>query len=276
MSSEISKKNRQKILVEDPLYTEYDLENINDKNFTKFGIGEGSLDAYCPECKQKSVFHIKGKSYVRDDDVKEFINKRMINITAHCTRDSNNDYNLLNFTNKCHGRLEFCLFRSSNTLIKIGQYPSKAVLDFNSLDPLFSKELDETLRTELGKAIGLRAHGIGVGSFVYLRRIFEHLINEAHQRAKKRSDWNEEKYSNSRMSEKINLLSEFLPARLVKDSNLYGILSTGIHSLKEEECLQYFDLVLGAIKMILKERHEEKEYKKILSDLNKTSSEIKK
>jgi hypothetical protein len=30
------------------------------------------------------------------------------------------------------------------------------------------------------KGLGLAAHGVGIGSFVYLRRIFENLIEEAH------------------------------------------------------------------------------------------------
>ncbi len=177
-------------------------------------------------------------------------------------------------SSKCSGQLDFCFYKNANELIKIGQYPSKATLDFNSLDEVFSKELDSLYRDELGRAVGLRAHGVGVGSFVYLRRIFENLVDEAHQVAKKNNDWDEKAYQESRMPEKINLLSHQLPNRLVKNSNLYGILSKGIHELDEEECLAHFDLVLEAIKMILKERHEKKEYDKILNDLNNTASDI--
>jgi hypothetical protein len=37
---------------------------------------------------------------------------------------------------------------------------------------------------EFGKAVGLGAHGVGIGAVVYLRRIIESLIEEAHQTAK--------------------------------------------------------------------------------------------
>lgn len=73
------------------------------------------------------------------------------------------------------------------------------------------------------------------------------------------------------MPEKINLLSHQLPNRLLKTSKLYAILSKGIHKLIEEECLSHFDLVVEAIKMILKEQHEEKEYTKIVKKSGSSS-----
>ena len=38
---------------------------------------------------------------------------------------------------------------------------------------------------EFTKAIGLAANGVGIGSFVYLRRIFENLVFQAFDEAKK-------------------------------------------------------------------------------------------
>jgi hypothetical protein len=269
MSVKPNKENRQQILIEDPIYTEYDLSNLDDEEFNRFVLSSGALDAFCPKCEQNSVFHIDGIKYNFDEKAKEIPKNGVINITANCARDG--DMFLLE---KCEGRLEFCFYRNGDDLIKIGQYPSKASLDFNSLDTVFSKELDSSLREELGSAVGLRAHGVGVGSFVYLRRIFESLVDEAHAIAKKEKDWDEQLFKNARMPEKINLLSHQLPNRLVKTSKLYGILSKGIHELTEEECLSHFDLVVEAIKMILKERHEKKEYEKIVNNLGQAASDI--
>ena len=56
---------------------------------------------------------------------------------------------------------------------------------------------------ELSKAIGLRAHGVGIGAFVYLRRIFEDLIEEAHRNAQLKAGWDENGFLRGRMDEKI-------------------------------------------------------------------------
>jgi hypothetical protein len=256
--------DKQIVLVEDPIYTEYDLSDVSDEDFARFVLKEGAVDAYCLECQRMSVFRIEGAGYNYQEKAKEIPSFGIINIEAKCSRDGSGVFG------KCSAKLLFCFSRDYKHLTKIGQYPSKADLDFGSLDPVFSKELDKDLRQELGKAVGLKAHGIGVGSFVYLRRIFERLIERAHSGATADELWNEEKealYQKSRMSERIQLLNEYLPNRLVKNSSLYGILSKGIHELSEQECLSHFDLVQNAILMILKERHEEREYTQIVKDL---------
>jgi hypothetical protein len=256
--------DKQTVLVEDPIYTEYDLSDVSDDDFARFVLKGGSVDSYCLKCQRMSVFRIGGAIYNFQEKAKEIPSFGIINIEAECSRDGSS------LLGKCSSKLLCCFNRNYKHLTKIGQYPSKADLDFGSLDPVFSKELDKDLRQELGKAIGLKAHGIGVGSFVYLRRIFERLIENVHSGATADELWNEEKetlYQKSRMSERIQLLNEYLPNRLVKNSSLYGILSKGIHELSEQECLSYFDLVQNAILMILKERHEEHEHTQIVNDL---------
>lgn len=84
------------------------------------------------------------------------------------------------------------VFKESTEVRKIGQYPSAADLAFGSLDAAFNRELEDGWRRELGTAVGLQSHGVGIGSFVYLRRIFEALLEEAHQQALSDSNWSEE------------------------------------------------------------------------------------
>ena len=57
---------------------------------------------------------------------------------------------------------------------KIGQYPSVADLSFPELKD-YRKVMSKDDDKELKRAIGLHASGIGIGSFVYLRRIFERI-----------------------------------------------------------------------------------------------------
>lgn len=261
----------QEVLIDSPPYKEFDFSGYDEKDFVNFLLGGAGLDAYCAKCEQVSVFRVvETPSYQREEKSKNLPkHSGVITIKAECTRHADN------FQNKCTGELYFCLYRNRDKIIKIGQYPSKADLDFGSLDPAFSKELDENYRQELGRAIGLRAHGIGVGSFVYLRRIFENVIEEAHELAKSDKGWNEEVYRKARMPERIRLLKKQLPNRLVESSKLYDILSKGLHELSEETCLEHFDLIQKAILMILKERREEKDYKELVKNVNKEANKTR-
>ena len=91
-------------------------------------------------------------------------------------------------------------------LIKIGQYPS--IGDILTPDiKKYRKVLSDEKLKEFHKAIGLKAHGVGIGSFAYLRRILEYLIEEAHQKAKKEegTNWDEVKYeTKKRYNEKVS------------------------------------------------------------------------
>ena len=140
-------------------------------------------------------------------------------------------------------------------VIKIGQFPSVADLHISKIKQ-YDKVLGKGKLKEITKAVGLAANGVGIGSFVYLRRVFEDLIEEAHQLAKNDNGWNEDLYQRNRMVEKIEQLKLHLPAFLVKNKNMYGILNIGIHSLNENDCLQYFDAIKVGIELILDEKVE--------------------
>ena len=83
------------------------------------------------------------------------------------------------------------------SIAKVGQYPSIADLHIKQIHR-YDKVLNKDKMKELTKAIGLAANGIGIGSFVYLRRIFEHLVFEAFQIAKKEKlEFDEDKFNTS-------------------------------------------------------------------------------
>lgn len=97
-----------------------------------------------------------------------------------------------------------CLGRIK-ALEKIGQIPSLADLTLPDLRK-YRQVLGDDRFKELTRAIGLTTHGVGVGAFVYLRRIFESLIEGSHAEASKDPGWDEDTYSRSRMDEKISLM----------------------------------------------------------------------
>jgi hypothetical protein len=134
----------------------------------------------------------------------------------------------------------------------MGQYPSLADIA-NDESKTYTSVLDKEDARELHKAIGLAAHGVGIGSYVYLRRVFEHLIRRRFDEHKESNNWSEADFKRKRMDEKIEQLSPYLPPFLVKNKKIYGILSLGIHELDEEQCNNLFDPLFQSIVYILEE-----------------------
>ncbi|WP_413299710.1 hypothetical protein AA0X95_16595 [Bacillus sp. 1P10SD] len=157
--------------------------------------------------------------------------------------------------NETHTLIFSCLIKD-NHIIKFGQFPSLADLNVNK-SKKYRKILGKKY-TDFNKGIGLHSHGVGAGSLVYLRRIFEELIEEAHIKAKLEANWNEENFPN-RMDEKIVKLKDYLPDYLVENRKIYGILSKGIHELPEETCMEIFPIVKVGIEFILDEKIEREE-----------------
>ena len=243
----------EEFFISTPIYEVFSLEDENAKLYWNTEYFEGTIDIYCPECGMHSIFervnidkhfNLRGSAY-----------DHLLQVELTCTR--NRDHSI------------YYLFKVWNkTLQKIGQYPSIADLNIQDVKK-YSKVLESEKFKELVKAIGLCAHGIGVGSFVYLRRIFESLINEAHNNSVNDDDWNEEEFKQGGMSEKIKLLESSLPVFLVENRRLYGILSKGIHELSENECLKAFPIVKVGIEIILDEKLEERKRTIKLEDARK-------
>jgi hypothetical protein len=276
----------QDILLKDGLYVSYELSKELFKEIYSLEYFIGTIDAFCVECKEKSIFEganithenihrvpqcvyprlnvaLINNKYVaqKDDfeDVKSLINRLFVT-TLQCTR-------------RAHF-IKYIFLINNNTLIKIGQYPSIADMQILANEK-YKKNLGKKY-TELNKAIGLNAHGVGIGSFVYLRRIFETLIEEAFNSNSGSINMSASDFQTKRMGEKIKILKSFLPLFLVENSSLYSILSKGIHSLTEEECKKYFNTVKVGIELILDEKLEKESKQKKLDSISKEINDIKK
>lgn len=259
-----------------PLYTEI---KITDKNISiledilLLNKNDISFEGYNPIKKFESTFIIERRyeeeyhpfDYSFKKSYKNIIEDFMINggyrtINAKCKR-----YEDI-FTFSIFYNVE------EKYLIKIGQYPSIADFHIHKIKQYDNLKYD---LKEFTKAIGLAANGVGIGSFVYLRRIFENLILESFKEAKLEGKVEEETFSRSRMDEKIELLKDYLPSFLVENKSIYSILSKGIHELDENTCLEYFDPMKVGIEIILdqklekkKQKEKEEEAKKRIAQLN--------
>ncbi|OGJ47426.1 hypothetical protein A2344_00280 [Candidatus Peregrinibacteria bacterium RIFOXYB12_FULL_41_12] len=248
--------------LEMPLYHELKLSvpNIAGKTYMHMH-NENPIDAFCIWCKKESVFKPIEHETKRTPRLTMYADENLI------AKWVENDDDFIRITHACtrnhEHRYYTYYFKTKSSCTKIGQWPSTADFQIPQAEK-YRKILKDSQYTEFTKGIGLSAHGVGIGSFVYLRRIFENLIEEAHiKKQKEDSSFENEKYRNSKMDTKIEMVKDLLPPFLVEHRILYGIMSKGIHLLTEEECLKYFEVVKIGIEQILDEKitQQEKEEK---------------
>lgn len=240
----------------------------------------GRLDTHCLECDRESVFKslaeplreghgrprepravtvdelLDGKmraywSYLANlsgagtgpyslSEMEAFVRSdRAFQMALACTRDAKHQF--------------FFFFRVwQDKIAKVGQSASLADLQIAAVKKYRTLLGDDRFR-ELTRAIGLHAHGVGIGAFVYLCRIFEDLISAASHEASKTPGWDQEAFARGRMDDKMLALKGHLPDFLVENRGMYSILSRGIHDLSEQDCLAFFAPVRAGIELILDE-----------------------
>lgn len=293
-------------LVEKGLYDEIEITYENINQLADLIGGHVKIDIYCPECKECRVFTCESIPYYFYDDHNDEIIARNLEDEIiswkHIQEDAPTrslDGSLLNWnwTNNSifehtrvmvfkfvcamdsNHRLDYVVLADGNKLKKIGQYPSVADLSFPEIKE-YRKVMTTEDEKELKRAIGLFASGIGVGSFVYLRRIFERIIFVTSQKAIEDGKIDAESYNKARVEERINMLADYLPKSLIENAVFYGIISKGIHELSEEECIEYFPVMKSFITMILRQwidiQKEAEEEKKLSAALSKIASNLKK
>jgi len=234
----------------------------------------GTYDSFCPKCQRDSTFQVVAperppgftRNPRRDVMLKqggaspEFppLQLGVHTVHAKCTRLNAHTQDFLFFIDQTITRDSENKLQVQNTIEKIGQQPSYGDLHLLKVKG-YTSVLTKPQLNELSRAIGLASHDVGIGSYVYLRRVFEALVEEAHQAAKSDPSWDEQIYARSRMNEKITLLKGHLPTFLVEHPGMYSLMSKGVHELSEEECLKHFETLRIGIELILDEKIEQKE-----------------
>ena len=143
---------------------------------------------------------------------------------------------------------------SESSISKIGQRPALIECTRSEYND-YTDHISSDDCYELNRAVGLIGHGVGVGSYVYLRRIMERLVEAAHQAATSDAGWDEQRYQDTtRFHEKLPLLRGHLPDFLVDQSEICSVLSEDLLDLEERECLEYFPVLRLAIETILDQK----------------------
>ena len=147
-------------------------------------------------------------------------------------------------------RLKTCV-----VMEKVGQYPSMAdmqLFDIERYRPILDKDQFRDFRM----ALGLHASGVGCGSFLYLRRVFEGLVADAESAASKSDGWDADEFRKRDFNKKVEYLEAFgqkvIPDELEAVRNrLYGVLSRGVHASSDQECNELFPALQYAIEELL-------------------------
>ena len=261
----------EELLVNKGLYdsvdiTVDDLDEI-EKCLTKDEYAGNTIDCFCVHCATNRVFEYtnsevhedtgimrmsvfddgnpKVRRPKREEQFRRYLNKRYA-MTYRCTRDRQHF-------------IIFDLITTDDKIIKVGQYPSVADLVIPEIAKY--KPVLGTQYREFSKAICLFAHGIGIGSFVYLRRIIENLVFDKYNEVSENLEISNTEFMRLKFDEKIEALKPYLPEVLVANKNIYGIVSKGIHELSEEECREMFPYIKAGIELILDSLLAEKERK---------------
>lgn len=201
------------------------------------------FDSYCPACGDQTTY-----AYLESLTPSATNGWPIINyvacISMRCARNDKH-------------RIEFLLSFDNHVIRKIGQYPSAFDVGHPSLRE-YKDVLSPSLMKDFKYALGGISAGIGAGSLIYLRRIFESLVSEARDEVAQEPGWNQEAYSKARMAEKIAMLKDRLPPYLVDNRTIYGLMSAGVHNLSEEQCLMMFPVIQAGIELILDEHLRER------------------
>lgn len=265
-------------LSEEPLYKEVDVTGEKFWQALDLIYFDGNYDAHCLRCGEKSTFKVVGTPRPLQHTQKPVtpgairlarapsatpVENPPIGahtLTGICSRDDSHKQFFTVLLSgraimepKAEGDEAKPEHRFHWFVQKIGQHPSRADLDLPKVKR-YRRVLQEGQQKELATAIGLHAHGVGIGSFVYLRRIFRALVEEAHAQGRTEEGWDESAYHLADMGNRVRMLAKHLPDFMVANAHVYGVLSKGVHELTEAECLANFDIVHIAIEAILEEK----------------------
>ena len=214
----------------------------------------GAIDSFCEKCGMVRPFH----------DIRSRGGGAGMATNALSTGTSYFKFTCVTCRKEHHEYLvEQIVGDETIKIQKYGQLPRKHLERDVTLQKFFSDDSDN-----YEKAVVCLSHGYGIAAFAYLRRIVENntikLIDLVLDEVKssepdsKNLESLSELRKESPMSDKIKIANEALPVYLKPDGlnplgRLYRVLSEGVHSLSDEECLNRAKTVKECLKYLISE-----------------------
>ena len=194
----------------------------------------------------------------------------------HSTDNDCNIYLLKGICNSCN-KYMYVLFRNKlNEFEVIGVYPNRLKKKYKEINKY--KKTHGNIMGDLAKALQSEEQGFYSATMLYLRRALEKLVMGKYEKHK--NDLNDEQKNafvetSSKMKSKIKALEDYLPQIVVEQkSNIYGILSKGVHELSEEECQKHYNVMKKCILYILEEDKKKLETKKVGKQIRDSVSNV--
>lgn len=274
IESRHSNQTLQGLIWEKSLYSaEKVVEGDIDSHVILYGVLYGSMthDAHCVMCGRSSTFKRNGR-----DDIFEIYSQtgQALSWSKKMDPSLENWHKAVNFNCQRDNDHVYTFFFDlrDGLLRKVGQMPSLEDISGADLEK-YRKALDKQHFSDLRRAGGLASHGVGIGAFVYLRRIFEKLIFDHHKQFAE-TNGPIENFESLRMLEKVEALSGVLPEAALEFKQVYSILSKGVHELDEETCKTYFPVVKAIIISILEEDLQKKAKAEAAASARKAMQQI--
>ncbi|KJV05045.1 hypothetical protein [Methylocucumis oryzae] len=234
-----------------PLYT---WAEFKKPHVTRSSLWIEAIDSFCEKCGMVRPFH----------DMRSRGGGTGMAVKALSTGTSYFEFTCVTCRKERHEYLiEQTVGDKTIKIQKYGQLPRKHLERDRTLQKFFS---DDSENYE--KAIVCLSHGYGIAAFAYLRRIVENntiklidlVLNDVQcsEPNSKMIELLSELRKESPMSDKIKIANEALPEYLKPDGlnplgRLYQVLSEGVHSLSDEECLNRANIVKECLKYLISE-----------------------
>ena len=184
---------------------------------------------------------------------------------------------------KCQQEKTVFLIRITNEKIeKVGQYPPIDISFPNELKILKDKAIEDLYK----KGRICESQSYGIGSFAYYRRIVELKIDELLEKIKeffpedKKEEYGKclkEVKKEKNTEKKINIVKTIITDEIIPNNplkNIYTLLSMGIHSLTDKECLESAQSLRELMILLIKQIEQEKRDKEKLISTQKNIERI--
>lgn len=262
----------QNFILSEPLYKTVEFDTRWYYSFAVFS--RMIYHDYCDCCSENSVFEWNGDQYIHNMFCKlseyntDSQNPIILSINEPYRKQPFFiDY--LFFCTGCQSVHYYTLMFKGNTVTKIGQYPSFASKEEHKIKKYKNLNVIKKYYIELIRSINAYSQHMGIASFVYLRRIYEHMVEEEFVKLPDTI-----KKSNTSFDEKMKKVDNkmhIIPPELdSQKSKIYSVLSKGIHEYEEDECYELYPAMKTIIILMLENYLSDKEKKQQLKEIEKT------
>lgn len=247
----------QKIMV-DPLMVGRLLNFLSSDSMIEDNSSRVVFDSFCPKCKKESTFRdLFTNRDISSTNLNVNLDYQKNRIVTNFTLARLNEYVFIKeymcSRNHSHIHSFYFLFDGKH-LTKVGQtLPPTASFAIESKK--YAKYFP-SIQKELFISMKLYSDSLGVAAILYLRRIFEKLINKAATEYLLSHPEDEVKIKEARMADRIDILKDVLPDFLVENKSMYSILSSAVHELEEDVCLSAYPFIKDSILLILDQEIE--------------------